>query len=259
MCRKKNIVCFLFILGFLISGVSPAHALGIIGKVIVKIDGFQGWTMVRDVDLEIRVNDFPAYSNKGGAFRIDDIGVFGHNLQQGSTVSFSNEQQNYVRVLVGKNRIVLPITWRGRVEYDYLVLEPVQCEVLADGRGACVASDYDPASHGNKLRMMLGLNTIEGAVVPSAPHVIAPAPTQGGVVVPSGPTVVAPPPAAVVAPPPVVQPVQPSQPTVAQPATPALAPIQAIEPMGSAAKPAAKPAPKPADPTINIDVVEPME
>lgn len=254
MLKKSNVV-LVAIHAVLLFWAAPAQALGIIGKVVVKIDGFQGWTMVRDVDLEIRVNNWPAYSNKGGAFRIDDIGVFGHNLQQGSRVSFSNEQQNYVRVLVGKSRIILPITWRGRVEFDYLVLEPIQCEVLADGRGACSTTDYDPASYGNKLRTMLGLNTIEGVSVPNAPPVIVPAPAAQ-----PAPAVIGPAGSEIIAPPPVVQPVQPSpQASASAPApSPNPTPNQTIEPMAPSVKPAQKPTPRPADPDIN-DVVEPLD
>lgn len=159
-----------------VMAASPAWAIGVLGKVTVKVDGFQGWHQVRDADLEFRFNGIPGNTIKGGAFRIEDLGVLGRGLIPGSKVTFADEQANFVRVLVGRTRITLPIVWTGFAYDDYFVAEPVFCEVLANGTGACTPEAHGP-EYTNRIRLMVGLPAIESAPARS-PNVVAPAPVQ---------------------------------------------------------------------------------
>lgn len=206
---------------------APARAAAqqAIGQVIVRIEGFEGWHQVRDSDLEVHLLGIPTHTVQGGAFRVTDLGVFGNRFMSGEPVAIDDDSKNFVRFVVGRKRITLPIAWRGRVRGDTVVMYAVDCELLPGGLGACQA--YPPSDElawDNRIRRMLGLEVYE---------VDVPSPAELQPVEVSAPKVASPP--------------------AAPPAQPAPLTVTPPLPVAPPSAPAAQPAPEPLP-----EIIEPL-
>ncbi|RMF13708.1 MAG: hypothetical protein D6761_10635 [Candidatus Dadabacteria bacterium] len=202
---------------------APAFAIGVIGEVTVRVDGYRGWHQTMDRDLEIHFNGVAGNTGRAGTFLIRDLGIFGREFQHGARFRLDDPDQNYLRFLLGRYRVSLPVEWEGRVDDDVIITWPMRCEILANGTGGCLAEPpLDPDTYANKLRRRTGLpekplpaGATSGA--PVAPRTPEPVVEQTPELAPTAPAP--------------VEPVAPVQPVAPKPAPSTEDPIEIIEPM----------------------------
>jgi hypothetical protein len=177
-----------------------AAALGVLGQVTVKIDGYQGWTQMRDTDLEVRFSSIISSTRKGGVFEIPEIGIFANRFGTSGAVVVDDEAANFVRFLVGRSKLTIPIDWRGEIRDGMIVLHPVECDVDVRGMASCISTSGNLDEAELKMRRMARLPIPDRLMKPEILPLATPQPQ--------------PPPAAVVerdgAPPRPVAPVEPA-------------------------------------------------